>query len=349
MTTSSGAQAADAEAPAAPQPQAKSSTRRLDLDRLKGLGILLVVFGHLMRGGEPGYDQYTVLRTAVYDFHMPLFFYLSGYVFFLAGYQNTSDYKRFALRRTYRLLLPFVIFGVVSVLGKFLLQSYIHIDKAPNSLWFGLSAIFLNSPGNPVVSIWYIWVLLLLSLATPLLWRLFGPRLLLAALPLIVVAAVVSAPREFYLDRLVRNAGFFLLGGVAQYLEPRWLTWLRRLAPLSLLLFAAALVLAAPLDFRIRLAVCGLLSILALHGLILLVPWGKERVLVWLGENLFGIYLLNTICIGLVKGVALKLVPGLYDQEWLLLSLLLVAGLIGPILIRELLFRPFKPLYDLTR
>ena len=53
--------------------------RRTDIDRAKGLAILLVVFGHIVARADPaGVDWYEPLRRAVYAFHMPFFFYLSG-------------------------------------------------------------------------------------------------------------------------------------------------------------------------------------------------------------------------------------------------------------------------------
>lgn len=57
--------------------------RLSDIDRAKGLGILLVVFGHLAAKSRPeGNAWFGYAQTAVYQFHMPFFMYLSGYVFF---------------------------------------------------------------------------------------------------------------------------------------------------------------------------------------------------------------------------------------------------------------------------
>lgn len=56
------------------------------VDAAKGLGILLVVYGHVARGlvngGVPMDRQwFATLDAAVYAFHMPLFFLLSGWFF----------------------------------------------------------------------------------------------------------------------------------------------------------------------------------------------------------------------------------------------------------------------------
>jgi len=274
-----------------------------------------------------------------------------GYVFFLVGYQDAvrKGYAKFASKRVYRLFTPFLLFGVLTVIGKFLAAAFVHVDKPPDSILTGILAIFTNPPDNPVLSIWFLWVLLVFSLLTPLLWRLMGPWLLALAPPLIVLAALFVVTDAFYLERIVRNAGFFLLGGAGFWLGDRWLTWLKRLAPLTVLLFAASLWIMPEYQQRFRLAVCGTLAILSLHGLFLWIPWGKEKLLVWLGENLFTIYLLNTICIGIVKAAFYKLHFPVMHFQLPFLAILLAAGMIGPILIREILFRPIKPLYDLTK
>lgn len=44
------------------------------LDICKGVGIIFVVLGHII--------QTNPIRTWIYSFHMPLFFFLSGYIFY---------------------------------------------------------------------------------------------------------------------------------------------------------------------------------------------------------------------------------------------------------------------------
>ena len=71
----------------APDTKTPGTRARLtDLDRAKGLAILLVVFGHLVPQEDPaGVTWYDPIRIAIYLFHMPFFMYLSGYVTFWSG------------------------------------------------------------------------------------------------------------------------------------------------------------------------------------------------------------------------------------------------------------------------
>jgi fucose 4-O-acetylase-like acetyltransferase len=77
---------------------------RLDwLDAAKGLGILLVMLGHT--------DIPSQLKTYIYTFHMPLFFFLSGYLFTLKKFPNL---KVFLSKRTKSLILPYLCFSLVA-------------------------------------------------------------------------------------------------------------------------------------------------------------------------------------------------------------------------------------------
>ncbi|BEL98781.1 hypothetical protein SM14VA2_11940 [Serratia marcescens] len=56
------------------------------VDYAKGIGIILVVFGHVNRGLYSAGIQlsgssYLLTDSIIYSFHMPLFFFLSGLFF----------------------------------------------------------------------------------------------------------------------------------------------------------------------------------------------------------------------------------------------------------------------------
>lgn len=87
-------------------------------DQAKALGILLVVFGHVLRGleraGLVAFDG--VWRTvdwAIYLFHMPLFFYLSG-LFFCATVRRFG-YLGMVRRNVLALLGPLVVWSYLQV------------------------------------------------------------------------------------------------------------------------------------------------------------------------------------------------------------------------------------------
>lgn len=73
------------------------------IDITKGIGILLVVWGHILVAG--------VSHKVIYAFHMPLFFLISGMLFKRSKYQNLRDFLK---KRARRLLVPFVIYSVIT-------------------------------------------------------------------------------------------------------------------------------------------------------------------------------------------------------------------------------------------
>lgn len=79
--------------------------RKTYLDVLKGIGIFFVVFGHVTRIAE--------LREFIWNFHMPLFFLISGFLFNPGKYQNFSIFFKSRIKSIY---IPYVLFFLVTFL-----------------------------------------------------------------------------------------------------------------------------------------------------------------------------------------------------------------------------------------
>ena len=75
------------------------------IDIAKGYGILFVIIGHL-------YLQDSFLTTQIYTFHMPLFFFLSGYVFSAKKY----NFNEFIKRKAKTILVPYFALGVCMII-----------------------------------------------------------------------------------------------------------------------------------------------------------------------------------------------------------------------------------------
>lgn len=80
------------------------SQRRLDfIDVAKGFGILFVVWAHILLVGWT--------HRAIYAFHMPFFFFVSGLLFNKGKYDSFCG---FVAARARRLLIPYVLYSVGS-------------------------------------------------------------------------------------------------------------------------------------------------------------------------------------------------------------------------------------------
>jgi len=77
--------------------------KRFDyVDIAKGLGMLMVIWGHINSGST---------FVLVYSFHMPLFFFLSGIVFNSNRY---NSFKEFFIRKVKNLIIPYLIFSFLT-------------------------------------------------------------------------------------------------------------------------------------------------------------------------------------------------------------------------------------------
>lgn len=342
---------------------AGGAPRRLaDLDRAKGLAIVLVVFGHLVAREPPaGVTWYDPLRMGVYLFHMPFFMYLSGYVAFASGAARTplAAWRRLAARRAARLLLPFALFGLAILAGKLVAARFLAVDNVPPGFFVGLRALVWDTQHSPATSVWYLAVLFAFSLVTPAILALDASGALLAGIAALAYAAPL--PPAFYLDRMGSNFLFFVAGGLAADQGGRWLRALPRLrwpalAGLAALAWAVGSERisfewtegAQGFPYKWALLAAGLLSLPALHGLARAWPLDRASGLERLGRHVFVVYLLNTPLIGLAKALLLLAAP--WDAENFLpfACVLMLAGLFGPIAVKRRLLRHGPPLDRLT-
>ena len=71
----------------------------------KGIGIILMLIGH---AGCPSH-----LNSFIYQFHMPLFFFISGYCF---KEKHLNNFKDFAIKRIKGIYLPFIKYSLLFLL-----------------------------------------------------------------------------------------------------------------------------------------------------------------------------------------------------------------------------------------
>lgn len=128
-------------------------TKRLVfIDVAKGVAILLVVIGHIVQHNLVGDSAHSIFNF-IYGFHMPLFFFLSGYVASLSRDNLcSSSALSFIKKKSISLLLPFLIWGVV-VSSLFTPNLTIELFwdstknlliRPDNGLWFLLTLFFIQ-------------------------------------------------------------------------------------------------------------------------------------------------------------------------------------------------------------
>lgn len=132
---------------------------------LQIIGVSLVVLGHsLPTFNRPTYG--TLLFNFIYSFHMPLFFAISGYLFYYTSpYQK--NYLQFIKKKAIQLLIPYFIITTIAYFPKVLLSNYAlrPIEFSFNS--YLKSLIFPNQ--NPIIFFWFLPTIFLIFLISPIL------------------------------------------------------------------------------------------------------------------------------------------------------------------------------------
>lgn len=93
-----------------------STERNAIFDYAKGIGIILVVYGHVVRGlmnaGLP-MDKalHGLVDSIIYSFHMPLFFFLSG--LFLLGSLAKRGWGGLVLSKVDTIFYPYIVWSLI--------------------------------------------------------------------------------------------------------------------------------------------------------------------------------------------------------------------------------------------
>lgn len=182
-----------------------------EVDIAKGVGILLVVIGHLI-------DQFDVEGQIVYRFiylfHMPLFFFLSGMFF-----REEEKFSVFFIKKFKRLFVPFALANLFFFAVE-MTRAYILGDRYDGSLgWvslpysvFGLGTV----PSMLVHSTWFILALFRIYILYWLLDKLLGNRKLLLLFTCFVtgVIGMITAWDELMIGQTLASLPFFCMGNV---------------------------------------------------------------------------------------------------------------------------------------
>lgn len=323
--------------------EASPKTRDLSLDVAKGLGIILVVIGHAWRGldsagmiGSP--DLFQLIDKLIYNFHMPLFFLLSGMTFEAWALKRPTPEA--AISRVTRLLWPLFLWSYIFVAAR------IAAGDAANTQVSGWQNLMFF-PLPPRDHFWFLWALFLQHLAVLALIRAVGRPLgtpVWAGLAILLVLGSSFTPvgLNAWTFGALTYAGAFLTGLA---LGPTGMVATNPLAPLT----AAAVFIglqAASFHLPAGLLTSQLLGIaLALAFLTLIRaactqgPRAALGLLAYLGLASMGIYLAHTIFSAGTRVVLSRLTQDLT----LHMVAGTLAGLIGPLLIYALIRRFGRP------
>lgn len=138
-----------------------------EFNYLRGIGIFLVVLGHSF----PFIDEinipiYKYIHSLIYSFHMPLFIMISGFFAYkILDINSFKEYKEFVLSKFKKLMIPYFTISFITIPIKLILNSFSERKIVYQEI---LTDIFLYPWNNPIIFFWFIYVLFLIFVFSPL-------------------------------------------------------------------------------------------------------------------------------------------------------------------------------------
>ena len=121
------------------------------------IGIVLVVLGHSGYAGTNIAEDCPYLFQWIYNFHMPLFFFISGFLFSLTNESFIEmDKKKLVKKKVQRLLVPYLVLGVVLWGIKYVFSSFASVNRQFSITSFFEMFIAPNTEGSTMGYLWYL-------------------------------------------------------------------------------------------------------------------------------------------------------------------------------------------------
>jgi peptidoglycan/LPS O-acetylase OafA/YrhL len=316
-------------------------SRLVDIDKAKGLAIFLVVFGHIVATDMPANNEwYAVLKFYIYKFHMPFFMFISGIImaYTFPVMESAKGYFKYVFKKLKRLAPGYVLFGGLIYAGKIAFSKIIHVDGLPGDIYSELYNLLLVPSQSAGGSLWFIYVLMEMYIVFPLVMG-FCYKNPVLVLVVGVIIQLAPATNVFMLDRFCEYFLFFALGVVAVRFYDKYLSIIDKYCYVFLILFFLSFLTVSYFSPQASKVVIGFFSLPALQAIMRRGFLSKTSIWDILGKYTYSIYLMNTILIGLVKGVLLNFITWDGNNFLIFAPTLLFFGVFGPIFIKKYILR----------
>jgi fucose 4-O-acetylase-like acetyltransferase len=306
--------------------------RKDSVDVAKGVAIVLVVYGHALRGllsaDLISNDSIIIITDyIIYTFHMPLFFLISG--FFFKSSSKDGNKTKFWRKRVKTIVYPYLLWSLIQGGIQILLSN----SSATNgSMDIGTLASII---WNPISPFWFLYALFFCQVFWFVVSNRIRPDVVVALSLCAFVALYFWAEPQTLQD--VAYGLFYFSAGVwgAQHdllrrLPTRW-SAASVLVVAGLALAAGCYALGVPERLPVIAALAMLVAVLSM-SLTLEMNIPKSRFTLFFvlcGQYSMGIYVMHILVIGAVRLVAVRFVE--IHNGLLLLPLLVIAGVLIPV------------------
>lgn len=184
----------------------------IEIDTLKGLSIFCVLLCHAIILYPVNLLEDEFWREVFKLFGsvpMPLFFLVSGYCFSYKG-----DYKKYIMAKISRILLPYIVFGLIDIVPRQLLSSLVN---RPSSITESLKSMLLYGG-----QYWFLYTLFAIFLIYPViyLWQKDNvTRKIIVEIVLLIAAFIDVKVSIFCLDSIIYYLIYFNTGSMLKSLN----------------------------------------------------------------------------------------------------------------------------------
>lgn len=177
------------------------------LDLAKGIGIILVVLGHLEYISED-------IRGFIYAFHMPLFFVISGILMALKN-ETDYDYKILFKKKALALLVPYMWFSLLYIPIDIMNVFIHHIDM--NTFLFNIiSSIIFSGVGV----LWFLPALFIAEAGAFIIFKTLKRSYIIIPVTCIMSVLLYLLANHFVpmIEPDIKNIFFYIINGLIRVL-----------------------------------------------------------------------------------------------------------------------------------
>lgn len=273
-------------------------------------GVILVVLGH--SGFEEPFiaEKLRWLDTWIYMFHMPLFFFISGYLYSFTNKNfDEIDVKKFLKKKFIRLYVPYIVLGLIVFCIKFCMSGFMGISRSYSLQDFLMMFIAPRWPNSTMGYLWFIGTMFFMFIVIAILGKLrINLRTLSVSIIIVAILWLLNNSLEgqdlwykvFNLEALLWYIPFFIMG-IHYQMNETILSSYAKGGVTKLILFFLLTILGAWLLmqnytikylFRITFAVIGIWFSMVLCNTLLQNDFFYRKILPY-GDITYTIYLMS--------------------------------------------------------
>lgn len=311
----------------------------------KGIGIILVVIGHFCPNNSPEYWRF--IKKIIYLFHMPLFFFLSGFLFRYEKY----PYLLLINKKINRLLFPLIMIAILFLVIKYITGFFFQLDNPVNVE--SVYALFTDPVNSYMPLLWFVYTLFLIFIIYPVFRKVFISNLVI--LGLFILFNFLFVNNFPIIGAVLINMPFFVIG--VMFLEKRDMR-IKLISgkPIMCVLFIIIFILIQwffemfkmnGLYYYLRFFTSAIFGILCVSNISLLIDsmahsgW-LRHVLLTLGFYSMTIYLFHTLFESTVRIMFYQVLADIQAGFELVTLCAIIAGIVFPLILEKFILRRFR-------